>query len=252
MARYILKGHKRAFPDNPRPNSLTNVWQAGYTEVPILPPGGTTNQVLAKESNLDYDVKWSTPNTGTLTGANNGLSLSGLIAQLGGTLIKNTTIAGATFNLTITNLGTFAIEADAYNILANASFSLRTPNVFNTTAISGQYLRLNNAASGAAEWADLPNIAPRFISSNTTANAGDLNIIDATSGVVTLTLPASPLAGDTVVATKKDAINNVNLAAGVGHTIDGASGAILLSQYAAITVVFDGVSEWVITSRYLT
>lgn len=258
MARYILKGHKRVFPDNPRPNSLTNVWQAEYKEVPVLPPGGTIGQVLTKESNLDYDVHWTTLITSYLTGANNGLSLSGLIAQLGGTLIKNTTINGNTFNLVISDLGTFTVGSNNYNIVASSSFNLRTPNVLNTTATSGQILRLTNAASGAAEWSDETvyssnyNVVINPTSPYTVVTTKEIVSVDTTSGNKLINLKTSPTAGEIVTVKKTDnSVNTVTITPGVGHTIDNAAGAILTLHNQSITMVFDGISSWIVTSRYL-
>jgi hypothetical protein len=65
-------------------------------------------------------------------------------------------------------------------------------------------------------------------------------------------LPANPLEGDTIIVQKRVGGNNVNLAANVGQTISGASTAILINPYATITVIYDGVADWVVTSRYLT
>lgn len=252
MARYILKADKRMFPDNPRPNSLTNVYQATYEEIPTLPPGGTTDQVLAKSSNLDYDVYWRT--LAYLTAANNGLSLSGTTVQLGGILIKNTTIAGASYNFFITNLGKFAVEADTYSIIANNVFQLRTPGVLNTTATSGQVLKLTNAASGAAEWGDVAtnyNVVINAASPYTIVTSKELVVVDTTSGNKEVILKNSPLEGDEVVIKKLGDSNTLTLTAGAGHTIDGASSAVLNTKQQALTVVFDGVSSWVIISKYL-
>ncbi len=250
MARYILKGDKRAFPDKPRPSSKDNIHQAVYVEIPTLPPGGTTNQVLSKTSNVDYDVYWMT----TITGANNGLSMAGDIVQLGGILIKNTTIDGASFNLVIPNLGTFTIEADAFNILANTSFNLRTPNVINSLSTSGQYLRLNNAASGASDWADLENynIVLNQVSPYTVSTNREVVLADSTLGIYTVNHKATPTSGDIVIVKKIDnSINTVTITPGVGHTIDGGVGETLTLFNQSITMIFDGVSNWVVVSKYL-
>jgi len=274
VARYILKGDKRAFPDNPRPNSLTNVWQATYTEVPTLPPGGTTGQVLAKETNQDYDVHWITLLTNYLSNANNGLSLSGLIVQLGGVLIKNTTIngGGLTYSLTLEELenlianGTFLdfdfsdsiqLSSDTIRFVATNSLDLATPAVIATTATVGQVLKLTNATTGKAEWADETTYSGNYevvinpTSPYTIVTSKELVIMDTTSGNKEVKLKTSPTEGDEVVIKKLGDVNNFQLTAGAGHTVDGASGAVLTLKNQSLTVVFDGVSMWVVTSKYL-
>ena len=59
-------------------SNTSNVWKALATADQVIPPGGTTNQALVKNSNLNYDVKWATvDNTVYIpyTGATNNVNL---------------------------------------------------------------------------------------------------------------------------------------------------------------------------------
>ena len=58
------------------------------------------------------------------TTAGNGLTLNGDAVELGGTLDKNTTIAGGSFNLTFNDLATATIEATTIAIATSSGYSL--------------------------------------------------------------------------------------------------------------------------------
>lgn len=76
-------------------------------------------------------------------------------------------------------------------------------------------------------------------------------LCDATSGAITVTLPAvadaDPTAGRVVTVKKTDASGNaVTLDADGSETIDGATTKALSSQYDSVTIVSDGTSWHII------
>jgi len=76
-------------------------------------------------------------------------------------------------------------------------------------------------------------------------------IADCTGGVVTVTLPAVPSQGQVVTVIKQDNTTNKLQAIGAGsNTIGGQplTYATTATQYGFITFIFDGISDWNITS----
>lgn len=86
--------------------------------------------------------------------ADNGLTLNGLVFELGGTLIQNTTIdgAGSSYSLTLQDLTDFDIVANTMDI--NADLYLDIPSI--ATASNGYVLTLADDTTGLAEWAAVP------------------------------------------------------------------------------------------------
>lgn len=69
-------------------------------------------------------------------------------------------------------------------------------------------------------------------------------LADATSGVVTLTLPAQ-VAGRTVTVKKVDATANVVISPASGN-VDGAASKTLTTQYEVARLISDGTNWWLI------
>lgn len=91
-------------------------------------------------------------------------------------------------------------------------------------------------------------LTPTTQSANYTATGGQLVLANAANAAFTVTLPASPYAGATVSVKKTDVSTNaVIVACSTSATIDGDSTAILLTQYAGGTFVYDG-ANWRITA----
>lgn len=80
------------------------------------------------------------------------------------------------------------------------------------------------------------------------ANA-DVVDVDATSGAVTVTLPATPTTGDQYTVRKLDASGNAVTIAGNGKNLNGAASRSLSSQYDAETIVYNG-TEWAVVSSF--
>lgn len=65
---------------------------------------------------------------------------------------------------------------------------------------------------------------------------------DATSGAITMTLPASPTAGRIYNIKKIDSSVNTVTIAGNGYNIDGAASTVIVTQYTNLTIQYDGTS----------
>jgi len=84
---------------------------------------------------------------------------------------------------------------------------------------------------------------------NYTATAADYTIIcDATSGAITITLPAASGATRRIYNIKKvDASGNtVTVDANASETIDGATTNVLSAQYSSVSIQCDGSNWWII------
>ncbi len=95
------------------------------------------------------------------------------------------------------------------------------------------------------------SLAVRAITAHRTLTAQDSVILaDATSGVITVTLPASSgLSGRLYFIKKTDAgANAVTIDGNASETIDGATTVALSSQYDARLIVCDGSNWHVIAS----
>jgi hypothetical protein len=84
---------------------------------------------------------------------------------------------------------------------------------------------------------------------NYTATTNDQVITaNATSGVVTITLPSSTITGKVITVKKTDAVNNVVVSRAGSATIDGATTKTITTQYGFLTVIADG-TNWFIVAQ---
>lgn len=100
-------------------------------------------------------------------------------------------------------------------------------------------------ATGSASVLDMPTSSK---TANYTVVSGDQGYLikaDATSGAITITLPAAATAGDgfTIAVKKMDSSNNVVIDGDGSETIDGALTYTLSTQYDAVFIQCDG-SNW--------
>ena len=110
---------------------------------------------------------------------------------------------------------------------------------------SGQYLKTQGAGANPM-WASAPggwNTTSQ--TSNYTASDGDIVLVDASSGAVTITLP-SPSEGAKVRVKKIDAsTNTVTVSPSATETIDGSSSHAISKQYETYEYVSDGTNWFV-------
>jgi hypothetical protein len=93
------------------------------------------------------------------------------------------------------------------------------------------------------------SVTNRTLTTSTTINAGERIFADTTAGAFTITLPASPVAGDTVQIIDVAGIfstNNVTIGRN-GSKIQNLSEDLILNlNNAAITMIFSGATYgWV-------
>ena len=110
---------------------------------------------------------------------------------------------------------------------------------------AGQFLQTQGAGANP-QWASPPSgWSVKSVSENYTAADGEIVLVDASGGAVTITLP-SPSAGARVRVKKTDAsTNTVTVSPSATETIDGASSHTISKQYETYEYVSDG-TNWFI------
>jgi len=156
----------------------------------------------------------------TLNGssANNGLSLSGTTTVLGGTLVANTTIGLASFNLNLAASGTGKVGVNA------------------ATPLSG--FDVNTSVSCGAI---------RTVTGSTTLTDSDYMILVNSESNVTLTLPSasSTTRREYVIKKISTSTATVTIDPNASELIDGASTYVIGSSYVSIKVKSNGTSWWI-------
>jgi hypothetical protein len=143
--------------------------QVTLTPITRVPTASADSENGDLIQDIEISINPSMP-TITVTDADNGLTLTGTIVELGGTLTKATTIDGGGYAFSLNNIDTFGSTGDFLSFLYNdridlvsndsikiegaASFQVRTPNVVAATATVNQVLTLTNV-SGAVEFQDV-------------------------------------------------------------------------------------------------
>jgi len=99
----------------------------------------------------------------------------------------------------------------------------------------------------AKEVLDALYFSPKVVTvtSNYIANYGDIVLVDASGGAVTVTLP-SPKANAIINVKKIDSSSNVITIDGNGANIDGQASIQITTQYESYTLVSDGSNWWII------
>lgn len=85
------------------------------------------------------------------------------------------------------------------------------------------------------------------VSASTNAEAGKLYRITSGSGDnITMTLPASPAANQSIGLAKVDSGSANIVIDGNGNTINGDDSKLIGSKNTSITLQYDGVSDWLV------
>jgi hypothetical protein len=202
-------------------SSTTNI--AGNTlNITNLPSGSGADSVLVIDPTTGRAKKVSMAMVGANAfTADNGLTKTASNVQLGGTLIQNTTVTLANFNMNFATTGT-----------GNVGVNAATPN--SKFQVNGSFAT---------------RIATK--SANYTADATDhIIIVDASGGNRTITLPSAVgLDGRQYIIKKKDSsANSAIIAAAGSETIDGDATVSLTMQWSVRTIVSDG-ANWMIISN---
>lgn len=153
---------------------------------------GLAGYVLTLNNNTG-SCEWSLPTvpTGTLTSADNGLTenVPGNV-RLGGTLVTNTVVNAASFNLSLANTGNTSqlnLNNGATTLRASTNLFIATPNIVAGTSRANRVMNLINATTGQAEFSVLQNrqnmstyYTQRWV------NGGATVIARATGGIVSV------------------------------------------------------------------
>lgn len=99
----------------------------------------------------------------------------------------------------------------------------------------------------AKEILDVIYFSPSIVTvdSDYTAKRGDVVLVDASGGAITITLPA-PQANSIVNVKKVDSSANTVTIDGGGANIDGQSSISISAQYESYTLICDGTNWWII------
>jgi hypothetical protein len=190
--------------------------------------------------------------TGTVTsvggtGTVNGITLTGTVTSsgnltLGGTLANVDLTSQVTGTLPVANGGTGATSLTTNNvILGNGTSAVQEV----APGTSGNVLKSNGTTwTSAAEAAGFPE--PQLVGTSTAATSGQFLV--ASAGGITITLPATPSAGDYVVVkdgTGAAATTTFTVGRNGSNIAASATDLVFDKNYAEITMTYiDGTIGW--------
>jgi hypothetical protein len=193
---------------------------------------GSGNVVLSTSPTL-VSPALGTPSSGDLSNATNAVGYSLKSAS--------TTIAISSATAPTSGQVLTATSSTAATWQTVSSLPAQTGN-------TGKYLTTDGSS---ASWSTISSgLASTAIkTANYTAAAYELVRVDSTSGVVTITMPASPADGaiiGVIDVAKTFGVNNVTVVPGAGKTIEGDSTAMLLNVNGVYTsfVYISATSNW--------
>jgi hypothetical protein len=114
--------------------------------------------------------------------------------------------------------------------------------------ILNNFLTSSLTSTGFLTYISTPSSSTYYIDNTTTGNSvGETVLANASSAAMTIYLPTTASNGNFYTIKKTDSSTNwVTVSAASGQYIDGGSTAVIEIQYASITVVSDGSSNWYI------
>ena len=152
-----------------------NISSATDTHTFNLPTASATNRgALSSADWTTFNNKQPAIGYTPLSSANNGLSLSGTIAQLGGTLLQNTSINGGSatgYNLTITN-GNLFLDNGSGTGGARGNLVISNNRAVYWGSTSGNYISADSVSGGISYYAPLSTGKHFFYSSVQFSNYG--------------------------------------------------------------------------------
>jgi hypothetical protein len=185
-----------------------------------------------------------------LTGATNGLGLSGKKVCLGGALLNDTTITGAyTFGLNTTNInftGNSAINlGGTIKLMSTPTGGTASNAILVWDSVDKQIKQITTTSFG-----DKNNIYSKtIITGNTTGTTASTYVILINHSGITLTftLPNLPLDGQAfkIKDVSGNALQFNIIIDGNGKNIDGSSTALINTDYGAFNLIYDSIlNEW--------
>lgn len=229
---------------------------------PGVATGGTTGQVLVKNTSTNYDTSWtkgvfplqlntvSTTFTAPLNSFIEGnaasagftITLQGSPAAADRIVIKKVDSSSNTITV-VPSAGT--IDGAANVLLSAAQSSVDLTYDGTAWKVTSSYLYGSGGASGSSGGGLTPSAVK---TAAYTPAVGELVLANAAGGGFTVTLPSTTTAGTTVGVKKVDSsANAVTVVGSGGSTIDGDTTATLNAQNAAARFVNDG-TNWQIQS----
>jgi hypothetical protein len=234
-------------------------------------PAGTDGYALVADSAQTTGLRWaSVSGTGDMAAAT--YDPAAIAQQVVGTSATQTVS-----NKTLTAVGGITMS-DAVNFVVGTTtgtqigtstsqklgFFAATPVVQQSatadlgTALSNLGLRASGTAytmttTGFISLGGAVAVIPTTRSANATLTSTSVmnNLINATSGNITITLPATTVRSGLTFTIKKtdSSVNTVTVTRAGTDTIDGATTYVLSTQYQFVTIVSDSAGTWWITAK---
>lgn len=231
-------------------------WQNGQLDANVSSDVITGNVIGIKldvSNNLAIDSNDITSSV-PISGASNGLSLSGKDVVLGGTLTNNTTIAGDGNNIIFSGLTNIVLSASTgVNITGNVILNTVTSGDSTTDSV------LVRDALGVVKEINASELGENNNNYHTTTANTNITLtnemyvvlVDSSGGEINVTLPSEPENGQTfkIKDSKGSAITNIITVSGNGINIDDSSTATINTDYGAIEVTYDSdYNQWFVLS----